>query len=406
MNYFVHASWLLLAGVLSAAGVTIQYNYDMAGRLVEARYDQLKTISYQYDAAGNLLERRVDTPATNYYTITTLTNGPGTIVPGNPQVMENADQTLVMTPAAGYRVEDVLVNGQSVGMVTSYTFYAVASNQTLAAYFGAEPVGCNYPLEPSSAIFGADGGTGTVTLMTGESCAWAITNANPWIAITSDSSGTGPTHIRYLVASNSAAESRTGLVYVATNRFQLSQSGTAPVQPGQVSCVLYPPGARTDGALWRMTTGVDTNWQASGAVVSNVAPGVTVVAFNSPAGWQAPANQSVTVISGQQTNLAATYTCQVTLAAPSAEYAYISATGQVSVIAGTECAWTAQVTSGDDWITLLGVGGGKVNFAITENAGLGTRMGTIAVEANVFTVRQRAQRDVNVVPYSFLLLMD
>ena len=46
-----------------------------------------------------------------------------------------ASQTFTITPDTGYHVADVLVDGVSVGAVTSYTFTNVTANHTIAASF-------------------------------------------------------------------------------------------------------------------------------------------------------------------------------------------------------------------------------------------------------------------------------
>ena len=43
-------------------GVTIQYSYDVAGRLTAAEYGGGKRIDYQYDSGGNLVRRTVTVP--------------------------------------------------------------------------------------------------------------------------------------------------------------------------------------------------------------------------------------------------------------------------------------------------------------------------------------------------------
>ncbi len=74
--------------------------------------------------------------AINTYTITATAGTGGSINPsGNVVVNCGADQTFTITPDAGYRIEDVVVDGQSVGAVNSYTFTNVTSNHTIQASF-------------------------------------------------------------------------------------------------------------------------------------------------------------------------------------------------------------------------------------------------------------------------------
>ena len=49
-----------------------------------------------------------------------------------------ADQAFTITPDARYHVADVLVDGVSVGAVTSYTFTNVTANHTIAATFAID----------------------------------------------------------------------------------------------------------------------------------------------------------------------------------------------------------------------------------------------------------------------------
>ena len=73
---------------------------------------------------------------TTAYSITATAGGNGTISPaGAVSVAAGGNQTFSITPAAGYKVNSVLVDGASIGAVTSYTFYKVSANHTIAASF-------------------------------------------------------------------------------------------------------------------------------------------------------------------------------------------------------------------------------------------------------------------------------
>ncbi len=74
------------------------------------------------------------TPLT--YTITSSAGPNGTITPLGPTTVNcGADQAFTITPAACYQVADVLVDGVSVGAVTTYTFTNVTGNHTISATF-------------------------------------------------------------------------------------------------------------------------------------------------------------------------------------------------------------------------------------------------------------------------------
>jgi len=71
------------------------------------------------------------------FTITASVTGTGgTIQPsGKVAVPYGQDQTFTITPDSGYHIQDVIVDGSSVGPVSLYTFYAVDSNHTITATF-------------------------------------------------------------------------------------------------------------------------------------------------------------------------------------------------------------------------------------------------------------------------------
>ena len=71
-----------------------------------------------------------------YYTITAKAEKGGTISPdGTVSVAKNADKTFTITPNKGYEVKDVLVDGESVGKVTEYTFDDITKAHTITATF-------------------------------------------------------------------------------------------------------------------------------------------------------------------------------------------------------------------------------------------------------------------------------
>lgn len=74
------------------------------------------------------------------YTITASAGLHGDIEPsGSVRVQRGADQTFQITPDAGYRIQDVRVDGVSIGAVPTYTFDSVTANHSIAAAFEAIP---------------------------------------------------------------------------------------------------------------------------------------------------------------------------------------------------------------------------------------------------------------------------
>ena len=105
------------------------------------------------------------------YTITATTGAGGNISPsGAVTVFYGSSQTFTITPNTGYHVADVLVDGSSVGAVTTYTFSNVTSNHTIEANFAVN----TYALTVSKTGTGA----GTITSVpTGINCGSDCTEA-------------------------------------------------------------------------------------------------------------------------------------------------------------------------------------------------------------------------------------
>jgi hypothetical protein len=78
--------------------------------------------------------------AIDQFTITATATSGGTITPvGAIQVSYGASQGFTITPDTGFHISDVLVDGGSVGIVTSQTFTNVTANHTIDAFFEANP---------------------------------------------------------------------------------------------------------------------------------------------------------------------------------------------------------------------------------------------------------------------------
>lgn len=107
------------------------------------------------------------------YTITASAGENGLITPaGETKVLKGGSQTFTITPNEGYEVADVLVDGSSVGAVSTYTFENVTGNHTISATFKPKVVthtitataGSNGSITPSGAVTVTDGANQTFTI--------------------------------------------------------------------------------------------------------------------------------------------------------------------------------------------------------------------------------------------------
>jgi len=76
------------------------------------------------------------------YTITASAGSHGSISPsGSITVNQDSDKSFTITPDTGYQIDDVLVDGSSVGAVSLYTFTNVTQDHTISATFIIESSG-------------------------------------------------------------------------------------------------------------------------------------------------------------------------------------------------------------------------------------------------------------------------
>jgi len=110
--------------------------------------------------------------ARNTFTITATAGANGVISPsGTLTVNEGASQTFTITPSAGCHVADVLVNGVSLGSVTSHTFTGIAADHTITAAFARDVFTITARVEGGGTV----SPVGSVTVAQGQSQAFSIT---------------------------------------------------------------------------------------------------------------------------------------------------------------------------------------------------------------------------------------
>ncbi len=110
--------------------------------------------------------------ALNTYTMNVSAGANGSISPsGSVSVAHGADQTFTLTPNAGYHVADVVVDGTSVGAVSSYTLNNVTANHTIAASFALN----TYAIAASASDGGNISPSGNIAVNHGSSLTFTIT---------------------------------------------------------------------------------------------------------------------------------------------------------------------------------------------------------------------------------------
>ena len=91
------------------------------------------------------------------YAIVASASAGGTIQPSGVIIVNHGtDRTFTITPnnAAGYDIDDVLVDGTSIGPTTSYTFTNISANHTIQAFFLLRTYQLLYAAGPNGSITG------------------------------------------------------------------------------------------------------------------------------------------------------------------------------------------------------------------------------------------------------------
>lgn len=125
----------LMFTAVAFAGTTT-YVYDELDRLHEVNFGNNIGIRYEYDEIGNLLSK---TPFGNVYTLTSSASEGGSISPmGTLTITAGSSKSYSFTPLYGYNIDDVVVDGVSLGVVSSYPFNNISASHTIAASFATE----------------------------------------------------------------------------------------------------------------------------------------------------------------------------------------------------------------------------------------------------------------------------
>ena len=123
--------------ISGSAEVPVPAEYNVAGVQFAFRYVHPNEDTIGQLAIDNVKLMAVETgEAAQKYTIAATAGEGGSITPnGDVSVKEGASQTFAITADNGYEIADVLVDGNSVGAVETYTFDEVKANHTISASF-------------------------------------------------------------------------------------------------------------------------------------------------------------------------------------------------------------------------------------------------------------------------------
>ena len=96
----------------------------------------VKSYTFSNVTSNHTISVSFKTASTTSYSISATAYANGSISPsGTTTVAAGGSRTYTITPAAGYKISALKVDGVSVTKVTSYTFSKVTANHTIAVSF-------------------------------------------------------------------------------------------------------------------------------------------------------------------------------------------------------------------------------------------------------------------------------
>ncbi len=167
-------SWVIDVGnvtTYTTGELTEGYTYYFAA----TSYDTLREESdFSEEVSYNTDNNQSQDQPQSYYTITASAGTGGSISPsGTVSVASGSSRTFTITPNSGYRISNVVVNGSSVGAVSSYTFSNITRNNTISATFTVSTT--SYTITASAGTGGSISPSGTVSVASGSSRTFTIT---------------------------------------------------------------------------------------------------------------------------------------------------------------------------------------------------------------------------------------
>lgn len=177
------------------------------------------------------------------FTITATAGSNGTITPsGVTNMIYNGNQTYSIAAAAGYHIQDVFVDGVSVGAVTSYSFTGVTANHTIHAMFAAD----EYTITVNQPAHGTIT-PGTITVTYGATPTFVITPATGYSVATITLNGTNvinaATNVNgvytYTLPAVSANATLTATMNAITYTINATAGANGTIAPAGVSTVNY-----------------------------------------------------------------------------------------------------------------------------------------------------------------------
>ena len=199
------------------------------------------------------------------YTITASAGPNGSISPsGSVTVNQGSNKSFTITPDTGYNIDDVLVDGSSVGAVSSYTFTNITQNHTISATFNTTVN--NAPVITSTPVTSATKNQAytydvNATDSDGDTLTYSLTTTPSGMSINSSTglitwtpTATGNYNVTVEVSDGTLFDTQSFTITVG-------ESGTYTCDTGPAGgCIFYDKGSYSNGWRYLEAAPASTEW--------------------------------------------------------------------------------------------------------------------------------------------------
>jgi all-beta uncharacterized protein len=256
------------------------------------------------------------------------------------------------------------------------------------------PPACTYAVSPTSLSIDATGGQRSVTVTSGQECAWSATSGVDWMTVTSGSAGSGNGSVILNISRNSGS-ARSANITVASQTVTVQQAAAPPAPcTYSIKPTEYEAGRGPDtitisvtavaGCAW--STRTDVSWVTVDTGSTGSGNGTVRLLVQANTG----AERSTTVIiAGQSFALHQEGACSYKIKPTDYHARRGPADIDIDVTTETGCTWTA--TSTVNWVTVAegatGTGKGTVRLLVQANDGP-ARSVVLTIAGQPFELRQ------------------
>jgi len=255
-----------------------------------------------------------------------------------------------------------------------------------------------YSFSPTSRTHGPSAETGNVTVTAESECFWSAGSNQPWITLTSSSSGYGSGILSYALAANpNTAASRNGSITIAGVTFSITQQAAACVFTISSSAQAF--NSSGGNGVVAVTTTTGCGWIVEGVPAwvtltsGSGGTGSGTVNYSVAANTGSATRSTTVIIAGQAYFITqAGVGCTFTLSSSGQSFSRGGGSGSVSLTGPASCTWT--VDGVPAWITIVlgssGTGNGTVSYSVSANPGSSSRTASLSIGGTPYTVTQSA----------------